>query len=69
MTASPPPPTMPLRVTRNDKIADGIHLLEFRDPSGSQSAAHHSDGARTLPRAAYRTECRRKYSFGGNDSA
>ena len=36
MTASPPPPTMPLRVTRNDKIADGIHLLEFRDPSGSQ---------------------------------
>ena len=36
MTASPPPPTMPLRVTRNDKIADGIHLLEFRDPSGNQ---------------------------------
>ena len=29
-----PPPTMPLRVTRNDKIADGIHLLEFRDPGG-----------------------------------
>jgi len=25
---------MPLRVTRNDKIADGIHLLEFRDTSG-----------------------------------
>jgi phthalate 4,5-dioxygenase reductase subunit len=26
--------TMPLRVTRNDRIADGIHLLEFRDPNG-----------------------------------
>jgi phthalate 4,5-dioxygenase reductase subunit len=25
---------MPLRVTRNDKIAEGIHLLEFRDASG-----------------------------------
>lgn len=34
MTASNPPPTMPLRVTRNDEIADGIHLLEFRDPGG-----------------------------------
>jgi phthalate 4,5-dioxygenase reductase subunit len=34
MTASDPPPTMPLRVTRNDEIADGIHLLEFRDPGG-----------------------------------
>jgi len=27
---------MPLRVTRNDQIADGIHLLEFRDPAGMQ---------------------------------
>ena len=35
MTSSPPP-TMPLRVTRNDPIADGIHILEFRDPSGRQ---------------------------------
>ena len=34
MTATPPPLTMPLRVTRNDQIADGIHLLEFRDPAG-----------------------------------
>ena len=33
---SQPPPTMPLRVTRNDSIADGIHILEFRDPSGKQ---------------------------------
>jgi phthalate 4,5-dioxygenase reductase subunit len=28
------PDLMPLRVTRNDKIADGIHLLEFRDAEG-----------------------------------
>ena len=36
MTASDPPPTMPLRVTRNDGIADGIHLLEFREAAGKQ---------------------------------
>ena len=36
MTAAAPPPTMPLRVTRNDRIADGINLLEFRDPAGKQ---------------------------------
>ena len=34
MTATDLPMTMPLRVTRNDRIADGIHLLEFRDPNG-----------------------------------
>jgi phthalate 4,5-dioxygenase reductase component len=34
MTAGEPPPTMPLCVTRNDQIADGIHLLELRDPAG-----------------------------------
>jgi phthalate 4,5-dioxygenase reductase component len=34
MTTTAPPLTMPLRVTRNDQIADGIHLLEFRDPAG-----------------------------------
>ena len=34
MTADQQPPMMPLRVTRNDAIADGIHLIEFRDPSG-----------------------------------
>jgi phthalate 4,5-dioxygenase reductase component len=33
---SQPLPIMPLRVTRNDPIADGIHLLEFRDASGKQ---------------------------------
>jgi phthalate 4,5-dioxygenase reductase subunit len=34
MTASDQPQLMPLRVTRNEKIADGIHLLEFRDAGG-----------------------------------
>lgn len=29
MTANEQPPAMALRVTRNDKIADGIHLFEF----------------------------------------
>jgi phthalate 4,5-dioxygenase reductase component len=44
MTTNNPPPTMPLRVTRNDKIADGIHLLEFRDPDG-RSLPEFSAGA------------------------
>jgi len=35
MTTTAPPQTMKLRVTRNDVIADGIHLLEFRDASGA----------------------------------
>ena len=34
MTTADPPIAMPLRVTRNDEIADGIHLLEFSDPDG-----------------------------------
>ena len=36
MTASEPLQMVPLRVTRNDKIADGIHLLEFRDVGGKE---------------------------------
>jgi phthalate 4,5-dioxygenase reductase subunit len=44
MTTIDPPPKMPLRVTRNDKIADGIHLLEFRDPGG-RSLPEFSAGA------------------------
>ena len=36
MTTSDPPQTMSLRVMRNDKIADGIHLLEFRDAGGNE---------------------------------
>jgi phthalate 4,5-dioxygenase reductase component len=35
MTAAPPQ-TMKLRVTRNDAIADGINLFEFRDAGGSE---------------------------------
>lgn len=34
MTTAEPPITMPLRVTHNDQIAEGINLLEFRDPGG-----------------------------------
>jgi phthalate 4,5-dioxygenase reductase subunit len=34
MTADKQPSMMPLRVTRNEAIAEGIHLLEFRDASG-----------------------------------
>jgi phthalate 4,5-dioxygenase reductase subunit len=34
MAASEQPQMLPMRVTRNDKIADGIHLLEFRDAGG-----------------------------------
>ena len=34
MAATDPPISMLLRVTRNDQVADGIHLLEFRDPGG-----------------------------------
>ena len=34
MTAADPP-TMLLRVTRNDAVADGIHLIEFREAGGT----------------------------------
>jgi phthalate 4,5-dioxygenase reductase subunit len=34
MAVNDQPPAMSLRVTRNDKIADGIHLFEFRDAGG-----------------------------------
>lgn len=34
MSANEQPQMMPLRVTRNDRIADGINLIEFRDPAG-----------------------------------
>ncbi len=44
MTASNQPQMMPLRVTRNDKIADGIHMLEFRD-TGGQPLPEFSAGA------------------------
>ena len=35
MTDSASPQTLPLHVMRNERIADGIHLFEFRDRSGS----------------------------------
>jgi phthalate 4,5-dioxygenase reductase subunit len=35
MSVSDEPQFMPLRVTRNDKIADGINLLEFRNANGA----------------------------------
>jgi phthalate 4,5-dioxygenase reductase subunit len=38
------PPMMPLRVTRNDRIADGINLIEFRHPA-DQSLPEFSAGA------------------------
>ncbi len=35
MTDSASPQTLPLHVMRNERIADGIHLFEFRDRAGS----------------------------------
>jgi phthalate 4,5-dioxygenase reductase subunit len=34
MTTLSQPQMLPLRVTRHDRIADGIHMLEFRDAGG-----------------------------------
>ena len=44
MTTSSQPQMMPLRVTRNDKIADGIYLFELRDAAG-QPLPQFSAGA------------------------
>lgn len=44
MTTNDLPPTLLLRVMRNDKIADGINLLEFQDPNG-KSLPEFSAGA------------------------
>ena len=44
MTATDQPAMMPLRVTRNDRIADGIHLIEFRGANG-QPLPQFSAGA------------------------
>jgi phthalate 4,5-dioxygenase reductase subunit len=60
MTADDQPQTMPLRVTRNDKIADGIHLLEFRD-AGGKSLPEFSAGAHIAIRAP--NGLLRKYSL------
>jgi phthalate 4,5-dioxygenase reductase subunit len=44
MDATSYPKMLPLRVMRNDKIADGIHVLEFRD-AGGQPLPEFSAGA------------------------
>ena len=44
MDATSYPQMLPLRVMRNDKIADGIHILEFRD-AGGQPLPKFSAGA------------------------
>ncbi len=35
MSVSAPPQILTLRVMRNERIADGIHLFEFRDAAGA----------------------------------
>ncbi len=44
MTNNDLPPTLLLRVMRNDEIANGIYLLEFQDPNG-KSLPEFSAGA------------------------
>ena len=60
MTVSDQLQMLPLRVTRNDRIADGIHLLEFRD-SGGQPLPEFSAGAHIAVRAP--NGLLRKYSL------
>ena len=60
MTTADPPIAMPLRVTRNDEIARGIHLLEFRDPDGN-SLPEFSAGAHVAVRVP--NGMLRKYSL------
>ena len=60
MTVTDQPRILPLCVTRNDKIADGIHLLEFRD-AGGQQLPEFSAGAHIAIRAP--NGLLRKYSL------
>jgi len=60
MTATDQPQMLPLRVTRNDRIADGIHMLEFRD-AGGQPLPEFSAGAHIAIRAP--NGLLRKYSL------
>jgi phthalate 4,5-dioxygenase reductase subunit len=60
MTATNQPQMMPLRVTRNDRIADGIHMLEFRDADG-QPLPEFSAGAHIAIQAP--NGALRKYSL------
>lgn len=63
MAASEEPQMMPLRVTRNDKTADGIHLLEFRD-AGGKPLPEFSAGAHIAIRTP--NGLLRKYSLCNN---
>ncbi|HTT48584.1 MAG TPA: PDR/VanB family oxidoreductase [Pseudolabrys sp.] len=60
MTTSDQQPMLPLRVARNDRIADGIHLLEFRDVGG-KALPEFSAGAHITIRA--QNGLLRKYSL------
>jgi ferredoxin-NADP reductase len=60
MTTSDQPQMMPLRVTRNDRIADGIHLMEFRSADG-RPLAEFSAGAHITIRVP--NGLMRKYSL------
>ena len=60
MTVADQPQMMPLRVTRNDRIADGIHMLEFRD-AGGRPLPEFSAGAHITIRAP--SGLLRKYSL------
>ncbi len=60
MAVNDQPQMLPLHVTRNDRIADGIHLLEFRD-SGSKPLPEFSAGAHVAIRAP--NGLLRKYSL------
>ena len=60
MAVSDQPQMLPLRVTRNDRIADGIHVLEFRD-AGGQLLPEFSAGAHIAIRAP--NGLLRKYSL------
>jgi phthalate 4,5-dioxygenase reductase component len=60
MTATEQPQMLSLRVTRNDRIADGIHVLEFRN-AGGQPLPEFSAGAHVAIRAP--NGLLRKYSL------
>jgi phthalate 4,5-dioxygenase reductase subunit len=60
MSGTETPPTMRLRVTRNDKIADSIHLFELCEPSG-QPLPPFSAGAHIAVRTP--NGLTRKYSL------
>ena len=60
MTATDPPQLLPMRVTRNERIADGIHMLEIRD-AGGKPLPEFSAGAHIAVRVP--SGVLRKYSL------